>query len=367
MGREQHFVPQFYLRRFSSDGSTINLLNAARRLIVPKASIKHQSSSRGFYDFSPDLERNLGNLEGGVATILRDIDESGRLPSRNTSAEFMLKYYLLMQRLRTEGTGEVFERLTDYLGKLWVQTHPDFDKHNIDLDKFKIRSNYPVALPMMLMAEHGDVVTEYALHLFQNRTDSDFVTSDNPAVAHNSYCEGVKGVGVLGTKCSGFQILFPISPRALLLMYDADVYKVGRNRGVSVTPIETAAEVRNLNAFQYLNANHNVYFKAIATHDTVMAQFDRVAKLRDGKRVAFVRTERVEKPDGNSSELLVSHQLTLPTRLQLSAVNVRRRKRSVPLYDRPLHQVREQRGSPRQLSQNSLGTVRYPIRDVERR
>jgi hypothetical protein len=62
VGREHHFVPQFYLRNFSSDGRRINLFNFKLGRAVMGTSIKHQCSKHNFYGFAPDLEKALGGL-----------------------------------------------------------------------------------------------------------------------------------------------------------------------------------------------------------------------------------------------------------------------------------------------------------------
>src|SRR5260370_2780664 len=47
--KSQHFVPQHYLRGFSSDGRSVPLCHLKSGQIVPKASIKDQCSRDYFY------------------------------------------------------------------------------------------------------------------------------------------------------------------------------------------------------------------------------------------------------------------------------------------------------------------------------
>ena len=47
--RNHHFVPQFYFRRFSTDGKSICLLTRATGKTVRQATIKGQASKIGYY------------------------------------------------------------------------------------------------------------------------------------------------------------------------------------------------------------------------------------------------------------------------------------------------------------------------------
>ena len=61
--RENHLVPQFYLRYFSCAPKRTNLFNFTRRLMIPAVSIKHQCSRHNFYEFAPDLEDSFAELD----------------------------------------------------------------------------------------------------------------------------------------------------------------------------------------------------------------------------------------------------------------------------------------------------------------
>jgi hypothetical protein len=363
MGRENHFVSQFYLRRFSSDGRRTNLFNFASKKTIEGASIKHQASRRGFYDFNPEIEAALSGLEGEIAQLLRAIDSSEKLPANDMPADIALKFFILMQRVRTEAAGQLAETVSDYFSPLWLQAHPKIRESAIDTSGLVIRTKYPHALPMQVMAEHAYLVREFRLHLFLNRTKYPFITSDNPAIAHNKYCEGIGNVGVLGLQSPGYLCLWPISPGALIMMYDADVYSIGEFRRDVVSIISNLEEIKNLNEFQMLGANKNIYFGSIIDSSEITSCSLRLESLRASKRTAFVRTDRVERPDGTTSELIATHQIMLPIKLATSGVAIRRQKRKVPLSERPNLDLRPRES--RRGEQDS--SVRYRVRSVDER
>jgi len=69
--KSHHFVPQFLLRYFSTDGSSVGLYNLRSGKIVTGASLKHQACRDWFYGRDGKAEHALGQIEGGASTVLR--------------------------------------------------------------------------------------------------------------------------------------------------------------------------------------------------------------------------------------------------------------------------------------------------------
>jgi Protein of unknown function (DUF4238) len=80
--KSHHFVPQFLLRFFSTDGSSVGLYNLRSGKIVTGASLKHQACRDWFYGRDGKVEHALGEIEGGSSTVLRRMIETGRPPKR---------------------------------------------------------------------------------------------------------------------------------------------------------------------------------------------------------------------------------------------------------------------------------------------
>jgi hypothetical protein len=95
--------------------------------------------------------------------------------------------------------------------------------------------------------------------LFVNKTAEDFLTSDHPVALCNSMPTPHASERTLGFASRGLIIVYPISPRALLLLSDAEVYKVERDAfGMSI--VNRKRDVIELNLAQFGNAFENVYF-----------------------------------------------------------------------------------------------------------
>ena len=63
MGKNQHYVPRFLLKRFSKDQKTINLFHFESNEIIRNAQIKHQASLDYIYGKDQMLESALQDLE----------------------------------------------------------------------------------------------------------------------------------------------------------------------------------------------------------------------------------------------------------------------------------------------------------------
>jgi hypothetical protein len=172
------------------------------------------------------------------------------------------------------------------------------------------------------------IAMELGLHVFVNDTYEEFVTSDNPVVAHNQYCEGIDCQGVLGWNCAGIQILCPVSPRHLVLLYDTNVYAVGAKHDRSASRIEDVADIRNLNAFQIATARENIYFRNDAIVELLRAQIERLDSRRRRKRHITIQTGPVANGDG-TSELIHQFERMLPLKFCIGSVRIKRSMRRI--------------------------------------
>ncbi len=326
-------MPQFYLRYFSEDGKRVNLFNFSRGRTITGASIKHQCSRHNFYDFAPRLERAFSDMEGAAATVIRGIKAAADIPGQQSNDWFELLAYIVFQKFRTTNAGKLNDAWTNYLGRLMLENSPALE--GIDPTSLKLKNMYSVALPLSLAHEFLPFALDLRGHLFVNTTEREFITSDDPVVMHNQYCEGITYRGVTGWNCTGLQVFWPISPLELIVLYDPTTYKVGRShRGSTVTRLSDERDVAQLNSLQILNAHHNVYFAGINGLNTTESQCRRLGAKRPDTRTMFVETEAVETDAGESSAILYAYEPLLPARLDVSKITVRRERRRVPLHSR---------------------------------
>lgn len=367
MGRphENHFVPAFYLRSFSQDGRRISLFNFSRAKAIRNVSIKDQCSRHNLYDFAPKLEEAFSKLEGEAATVMARIRAASELPSAGSADWVSLISFIVFQKMRTVSAGRKTDAATDYFAKLMLENRPEFA--GIDLDQIEIGDVYPLAIPLSVAPEMIPVVADLQTHLFINTTARGFMTSDDPVVAHNQYCEGITYRGVTGFDSRGLQLFWPLSPEHLLLLFDPDVYRVPRaDHGLNATRISSEPDIAQLNALQVLNAHQNVYFEDDDLR-TAEGQCADMLRQRPKARMVFVETESVpDQATGGESALLHQYEPLLPLSLKVGAIRIRNAAKAVPLHQRATL-YRQSRDRGRGSSGADMPPGRYPVKKTTRR
>ena len=335
IAREHHFVPQFYLRGFSTDGKRITLFNVHRGKLIHGASIKHQCSRRNFYAFAPDLEGAFADVEGVTSRIMRSIGQSDALPAVESGDRVILLMFTVLQYLRTASAARPMDIMADYYAKAFLAESAR--QRGIDLDDFTIKQKNSVALPLSGAANVFTLAADLKMHLYVNRTAREFITSDAPVVLHNQYCEGIDFQGVLGWACRGLQVALPLSPAHLLLLFDGGIYKVGDSRrGCEVTHIKEVRDVDQFNLLQMLNAQENVYLKDSGADLQLEQEFKRMASKRPATRMKIVETEHVKIDEEHSSSLVHHYEPLLPIKFLVSNISLRRDARRKPLFQRSM-------------------------------
>lgn len=333
IAREHHFVPQIYLRAFSTDGKRITLFNASRNKIIRDASIKHQCSRRNFYAFAPDLESTFANVEGVAANIMRRIFQSNALPEIESEDRAILLMFIVLQYLRTTSAARPMDVMTDYYAKTVLAGSAE--ERGINLEDFTIEQKDSVALPLSGATRVFTMAADLKMHLYTNHSAQAFITSDAPVVLHNQYCEGIDFQGVLGWACRGLQVVLPLSPSHLILLFDGSVYKVGDcHRGRDSSLIEEVSDADQFNLFQMLNAHNNVYLKDAGCR--LERWCKEAAKKRPSTRMKIVETEHVEIEGGKLSSLVHHYEPLLPINLSVRGISLRRDARRTPLFERSM-------------------------------
>jgi hypothetical protein len=242
-----------------------------------------------------------------------------------------------------------------------VAYDPVAKRKGVDLSHYALRSQYPVAIPLHVAIQCAPIAMQLGLHLFVNETPEEFITSDNPVIAHNQYCEGITYQGVLGWDCAGIQIFLPISPRYLLLLYDTKIYALDTKHGRRTSSIVDVAEIRTMNAFQIVTARENIYFHDAGMAALLLDQLRRLASRRRRKRNITVQSHPIAADDG-TSELVHQFECMVPLKLSLSSIRIKRSMRRISL-DRRATMVRSSGQSPRPKPDIGAGpSLRYAAR-----
>lgn len=322
MGKRHHYVPRFYLNAFASAPKRIHLLNIRREQCLPDVSLRDQCYSHRLYGQDDELEDAFAVLETAASPLFRNILRNARLPPAGSREHGLLLTFLSLQLSRTIAAQSQALQMSAVLGKAVFDDSPPPD--------WTLSSTE--ALLMMLGAAEGirDTLTDLAMILVHSPASGGFVTSDNPVFRYNMYCEGIRHFGVTGTKQRGFQVFFPLSPTALLFLFDAGVYKVGAPKRPGAVAA-TVQDMHGLNRLQCVSAGENVYFSDWKLHSALLKSLASVRRVRASNRP---RANVASNDDEERDELVHQFWPMPQLNLELSFVRIRRNARRMPLQER---------------------------------
>ena len=271
--KKHHYVPKFYLKRFSNNKKSICLWNIRYKRKAVHASLKDQCYKDFFYGKKDNtLEILLSNLEGHASRILRNIDQHNRLPPTWHLDHKILSLFVIIQLFRTSRTVDEINTMVNQLKDSIVQNKPPsarIDGYTEREFRNKIE-DFVGKLPEFCVGVAFDDRAQRAISslkskLLINRTRTEFVTSDQPVILYNQLLGFMSSsFGMPGSRAAlaskGIQIFFPISPTKLLLLYDHNSYRVGRIIGRRLQ-VKREQEVIDINTLQMCSADKKYLFQ----------------------------------------------------------------------------------------------------------
>lgn len=317
--RNHHYVPQFYLRNFSADRRQINLFNF-RGEGSHLGPVKGQCAIRRFY--SPEKEKEFARLEAIVAPSLRSLLDD---PASLSDAEVReaLLAFVVLQSLRTDGAARMPEKLAAQVKELAVE-------HGVDEEEIRRAlslTDMARGEEMLLCGEQSLArARDLEMCLVENTSNLELITCDDPVVRYNQYCWGSANAEN-GWGMVGLQVLFPLTPRHLLLLYDPQVYEIRRPlRSGSVVRTSRARDVTELNALQILHAQDNIYYLGAKGRSSTESQCRGRARLRSPAMVI----ELHQASEQGTKWLVTNYLAPLKHEMSLSFLSVRKDYAGIP-------------------------------------
>ena len=292
--KNNHFVPRSYLRRFCSGSDRqIALYNLKSGQTVEAAPIKSQCSRDYFYTKNPIFEEGFAKIEGEQERLLSQIIASQSVPARGSVDRGLLSSGVMFQAGRTATTVANVDHMTNQFGKALLRLH--FTKEDqTDLLEYLPKIDITMTDAVMdAVLEHLNMwplIDDLDCTLFLNDTDEDFLTSDHPVALCNSLPASHAFDRRTGFSSRGLIIVYPISPRALLFLSDAEVYKVEKNSSGAST-LTKRQEVIELNLEQCGNSYENLYFASLARVQATLEAFRERSDVVRPPRPALKETQ----------------------------------------------------------------------------
>lgn len=303
--KSQHYVPQFYLKRFSVDvmKRSINVFNLKVSKLICGASIRGQCAKRYFYGKDLAVEEVLSKQESEISTITRHIINENKLPAVNSSDYISLVNFILFQRLRTLAAEQDVNAFLDSMFSAVLSKDPRFkDKIN----DYRIRYETSVVLSIGTMSSISFVASDLQCLLVQNESRTSFLTSDNPVYYDNRYMKKRNVYGShTGLASIGLRIFFPLSPSKLVILFDPAIYEIENNSSGTLI-VNDHHTVWGINQLQFAGAVNNIYCDNSFTGKDLLYYMNRSLEIRKMKK--HVSNEYISNENPNSSLFEFSNQ-----------------------------------------------------------
>ena len=251
--KNQHFIPQMYLRRFSANGKSVGLINLKTEKIIENAPIKRQCSKSYYYGKNPD--ESVFVTSEGLGHQLDELEKSV-LPRVRSREHVMILHLILTMYSRSEHyRASVAESEKAMLESMLDNS--EISEQDIAILRKTISQKGHIS--KILMAQEGyPICVDLQMGVFVNHSNIEFITSDNPVVVYNPLmCDSTIGTHN-GIGSRGIVFLLPITHRVVFVLYDNTSYKSSANGGFY--KLKRPFDIQILNALTVLSAEENVYF-----------------------------------------------------------------------------------------------------------
>ena len=292
VNKNQHYVPQFYQRRFSDDGKNIGVFLVDQQKSIPSAPIKSQASADYFYTSDTDkpenVEKAFSGIEGIAKEIIQKLDANPRIPLSKEES-FSLYTFTILQLGRTlspvQDTREMANMMLRKVLKIQVEISKNSDSPELAdfrdisddvIDSITLTEEAAKKLALGSYLQMLPLCIDLKSILLINETAVPFITSDNPVCLYNPFMEKMN-YPLNGLGARGAIIYFPLSPKLALFIYDDNVYKVG-NRKQCYAELHNANDIHELNKLSIVNSNQVVYYQPSLTNVSTIGQISATVK-----------------------------------------------------------------------------------------
>lgn len=297
--KNQHYVPQFLLKNFSSDKKSISMCLKESSRIQDNVSIRNQCSKSYFYP-DQDYEKALGQIEAECHKTIEKVlaNQFQRLTQRDF---WVLKSFLLLQKARTRHEIRSFHQSIEQLMQYVCSNGPSEDlKKWLDSNENSKKDILKIMMDSFKFAL--DITEDMRCKIIINEGNGSFITSDDPVVEYNPLLEPFN-ITCYGLSSIGLLLILPVSPKAAIVVFDEGYYKIG-NKKQNVISFNNTEDISWINILTILHADKAIYYlKGSLTQNEILRLVSRAKVFDEGEVVKM--TPYVA--DDGKSELIHSY------------------------------------------------------------
>ena len=241
--KKQHYVPQFYLKNFSDQSQkAVGHFVVDRKKFIEHSPICNIACENFLYGQDLNRENFLARQEAKWAIAIRYIIEKQGI--ENGIYRLDLCLFIAAQICRTI-------KMRDEQNEMYRQIK--------EIDESFVPKNFdPFYFVSDIVPKITFFISDFEYLVIVNKTDSPFITSDNPVIMYNSMLAKNKIRCSYGIGTQGIQIFVPLSSCICVCLYDKTVYRsVTDNHRIA---IEDAGTVFEINKLICNNSYNNLFF-----------------------------------------------------------------------------------------------------------
>lgn len=256
-----HYVPQFYLKNFSSNNS-IGVYNFDRKEFVDEASIRKVGGRDYLYGNDSKLEDWFQNLEAQWALIIKNVLQTEKIPRDSTKYTYLLMFVYLSD-VRGAEAADQFHNFKLQEGKNVAKILKEQGKLQLseeDIDNLILEIDRPNLIYIQNMKEMISVISGLCPLLIINESSVNFITSDVPVAKYNKWFIEREYRHPCGFGHVGMQCFLPLSPKVCFCLYDDSVYNNQYGKKDRIRLYQEHA-VMELNRMFIANAYSEIYYQ----------------------------------------------------------------------------------------------------------
>lgn len=257
--KNQHYVPQFLLKNFSSRSGRFiwtyfkdeKIYNSNR---IRERAIRKVASEQYFYDedgedVKDSFEYKLKESEDNASLIIAKLIKTKDLKSLEIDEKKNLAYFITLQHLRTKGQLNKTEKTLDYFSDQLLQ------KANIKIPQINSRDIWLSLLKQSISIKEILLNKVWML----SESNNSYLISDNPVTLQNS-TDKTEIRGKLGLDSFGIEIYLPLSPSITLCLFCEKLFEKNNFFEKNIPNLHSSPEgLLNLNAIQIHNAERFIF------------------------------------------------------------------------------------------------------------
>lgn len=273
--KRQHYVPQFYLKRFSVDGQSVFVFDKFQQKVF-RTNVYNIANEKYFYDFPVGdvngrgedvqlVENALAQIEGdysvAIDNILQRVHRKPGGKVLESSRREGMSYFIALQATRTREYRVVQTQLVEK-GAEAISRKAGRSQQ----DQYRIQANADYVSLQQSLSMFGPVVQAIAHTLYEhiwligiNRTEQPLYTSDAPVArrAHKKDPYGI--ISYAGFGSEGIEIALPITPQYILILCEAKFHRHMADKNDRAIILDNPEFIKYYNSLQVAQSYRQIY------------------------------------------------------------------------------------------------------------